>query len=615
MRKSIYPDPGNIDRGKSGGRFSLYYSEDIIEQVRSSSDIVDIISGYVKLQKKGNSYFGLCPFHSEKTPSFSVSRDKQMYYCFGCGAGGNVFTFLMEYENFTFQEALSFLAERAGITLPAADSSREEREKTGRKQKILEVNKEAAKYYYALLMSERGKIGLDYFLKRGLTRETIRAFGLGYSDKYSNGLYRYMKKKGYEDALLRDTGLFLFDEKRGMTDKFWNRVMFPIMDINNRVIAFGGRVMGDAKPKYLNSPETEVFDKSRNLYGLNIARKDRSKSLILCEGYMDVIAMHQGGFTSAVASLGTAFTTGQASLLKRYAEQIYLVYDSDGAGVKAILRALPILRQTGLDGKVVRLEPYKDPDEFIGHLGADAFRERIESAENGFLFALSAAEKDFDMNSPEGRTRFFHKAAEELLIFDEEIERNNYIQAVARKYQVSAENLKQLVNQEAMKGVRDYPGERQPIVRAKKEKPPSDEGVIQAQKLLLTWIIERPGVFPTIRRYVFPEDFTTELYRQVAALLYQQEEEGNLNPARIISRFENEKDQKEAAALFNAKLPRESLDGELEKILKETVVRVKRASVERMNKELDPSDINAVQEMIRLRKALQDLEKTRFPVE
>ena len=261
----------------------MRYSDDIIEEVRMKNDIVDVISQYVKLTRKGSSYFGLCPFHNEKTPSFSVTPAKQMYYCFGCGNGGNVFTFVMEYENFTFGEALKYLADRAGVTLPQIEYSKEAKEKAERKAKLLEINKQAAQYFYYQLRRQGGAVAWEYLTGRGLSEETIKKFGLGYSDKYSDDLYRYLKSKQYDDELLRDSGLFNVDERNGMYDKFWNRVIFPIMDVNNRVIGFGGRVMGDGKPKYLNSPETKIFDKSRNLYGLNVARTTRKNYLLLRE--------------------------------------------------------------------------------------------------------------------------------------------------------------------------------------------------------------------------------------------------------------------------------------------------------------------------------------------
>ena len=420
----------------------MYYSEDLIEEVRLRNDIVDVISGYVKLQRKGNSYFGLCPFHNEKSPSFSVSPDKQMYYCFGCGAGGNVFTFIMQYENYTFPEAMKFLADRAGIELPSQEMTAQMRREQDLKTQILELNKQAANYFYYQLRTENGAHAMEYLTKRGITKETMKNFGLGFSTAYSDDLYQYFKKKGVSDELLKQSGLMNVDERRGMYDKFWNRVIFPIQDVNGRVIGFGGRVMGDGKPKYLNSPETIVFDKSRNLYGLNAARISRKKYFLLCEGYMDVIALHQAGFKNAVASLGTAFTSQHAGLLRRYAEEVVLTYDSDEAGKKAALRAIPILKAAGITAKVIHMEPYKDPDEFIKAEGGEKFQERIDQAENSFLFELSVMEQNYQMTDPESKTLFFREVAAKLIEFDQELERENYIEAVAVRYHVGFENLR-----------------------------------------------------------------------------------------------------------------------------------------------------------------------------
>mgnify|MGYP002613992932 CR=1 FL=1 len=381
----------------------MYYPEELVEEIRSKNDIVDVISSYVRLQKKGSSYFGLCPFHNEKSPSFSVSRQKQMYYCFGCGAGGNVFTFLMEYEHYSFVEALKYLADRAGVELPEPEYSGEAKKRADTKAILLEINKAAAQYFYVQLLRPQGGHALTYLKDRKLSDDTIKAFGLGYSNKYSDDLYKYLKSKGYKDDMISQAGLISIDEKYGVHDKFWNRVMFPIMDVNSRVVGFGGRVMGDAKPKYLNSPETIIFDKSRNLYGLNRARKSRKPYFLLCEGYMDVIAMHQAGFTNAVASLGTALTSGHASLVKRYTKEVLLLYDSDGAGIRAALRAIPILREAGVTSRVVSLKPWKDPDEFIKNEGAEAFEERLNQAMDSFMFRVHIAEQEFAMDAPQGQ--------------------------------------------------------------------------------------------------------------------------------------------------------------------------------------------------------------------
>ncbi len=589
-----------------------YYSDELIEEVRSRNDIVDVISGYVRLQKKGSTYFGLCPFHNEKTGSFSVSPAKQMYYCFGCGAGGNVFTFLMEYENFTFPEAMQALAERAGIELPQQEMSKEAKKESDRRVRLLEINKEAGKYYYSLLRSERGAQALAYFRKRELSDATMQKFGLGYSDKYSDDLYRYLRNKGYEDEILKESGLVGFDEKRGGHDKFWNRAMFPIMDIHNKVIGFGGRVMGDGEPKYLNSPETKIFDKSRNLYALNFARLSKQPQILLCEGYMDVIALHQAGFDNAVASLGTSFTSGHANLLKRYTKEVYLTFDSDGAGIKAALRAIPILKEVGLSAKVINMKPYKDPDEFIKALGADAFRERIEQAENSFMFEIRILEQNYDMKDPEGKTAFQHEVAKKLAQFTEELERNNYIEAVAEKYQMGYENLRKLVNHYGTTGgITKEPVKLKSGIHENKKK---EDGMKQSQKLLLTWLIEDEKLFPTVSKYITPEDFTEEIYRKAAEILFAQFAEGALNPGKIVSMFQSEEDQREIAALFNARIHDIDSKQDREKALKETIVRVKQNSISFRSANLAPTDMVGLQKLVADKRQLEALEKLHISI-
>lgn len=590
----------------------MYYPEELIEEVRTRNDIVEVISGYVRLQKKGSNYFGLCPFHNEKSPSFSVSPGKQMYYCFGCGAGGNVITFLMEYENQTFPEAVRTLAQRAGIALPEADDSKEARQADSRRAKLLEINKEAAKYFYYQLRTERGSVGMEYLRKRELSDETMNHFGLGYANKYSNDLIQYLKSKGYSEDLIRDAGLCNVDEKHGMYDKFWNRVMFPIQDINHRVIGFGGRVMGDGKPKYLNSPETEIFDKSRNLYGLNFARTSRKGNVILCEGYMDVIAMHQAGFTQAVASLGTAFTSGQASLLRRYANEILLSYDSDGAGVNAALRAIGILKEAGMTGRVINLEPYKDPDEFIKALGGEEFQKRLDHAENSFFFELRQLQKNYDLSDPEQKTAFHREIARKLCTFSEEVERENYIEAVAQKYHIGFENLRRLVGTYAAQT-----GLAQPVIRPKsgvQKKNTAAEGIKNSQKLLLTWLVEQPQLYRQISKYISPKDFTEGLYEKVADRLFEELEQGNINPASIISMFEEEEDQREAASLFHTKLERLESIAEQEKALHDIVCAVKRNSYERDSAQLG-TDVAALNRVIAGKKQLEELAKTHISLE
>ena len=592
----------------------MYYSDELVEEVRQRNDIVDIISGYVNLKKKGGNYFGLCPFHNEKSASFSVSPGKQMYYCFGCGAGGNVFTFIMNYENYTFAEAIKLLADRAGIALPEIEDSKEAREKENRRKTLLQINKEAATYFYYQLRAPQGRVGLDYLRGRQLSDETMNRFGLGYSNKTSNDLCQYLRHKGYPDELIRESGVAVFNEKYGMSDKFWNRVMFPIQDVNHRVIGFGGRVMGEGEPKYLNSPETPVFDKSRNLYGLNFARTARQDNIILCEGYMDVIAMHQAGFTQAVASLGTAFTSGQANLLRRYTENVILSYDGDGAGVKAALRAIGILKEAGLTGKVLNLEPYKDPDEFMKNLGREEFAKRLLQAENTFFFELRMMQKQYDLSDPEAKTKFYNEIAKKLCGFSEEVERENYTEAVAEKYNISMESLKKLVTGYAAKM-----GMAAEVIRPKQpvqQKNTPKEQQENVQKLLLTWLVEEPHLYKKIKKYITPLSFTNELYRQVAQELFPKLEEGKPNPAAIISRFSQEEEQREAASLFNTKLPYMQQDmesqsqvQEREKAFHDIVVKVKRNAYEHDLK-ASGSDMEALSRVISGRQELDELEKT-----
>ena len=590
----------------------MRYSDDIIEEVRQKNDIVDVVSQYVKLTRKGSSYFGLCPFHNEKTPSFSVTPGKQMYYCFGCGAGGNVFNFIMEYENYSFGEALKHLADRAGVELPKIEYSREVREKAEQKAELLEINKQAAQYYYYQLRTEGGRQGHEYLAGRQLSEETMRKFGLGYSDKFGSGLYKYLKSKGYSDERLRESGLFNVDERHGMYDKFWNRVIFPIMDVNNRVIGFGGRVMGDGKPKYLNSPETKIFDKSRNLYGLNIARTTRKKYLILCEGYMAVISRHQAGFTNAVASLGTALTSGHASLLKRYTQEVLLLYDSDEAGIRAALRGIPILREAGVNSRVVDLKPYKDPDEFIKNMGAEAFEERLNQASDSFMFRVSIAESEFPMEEPQGQNRFFERCAEMLLELKDELERNLYIEAIVKKYRgqygVSTEDLRKRVNTLALKGT---PAENriQPKSGSQNKKK-IETASEQAQKLMLTWLVTYPNVFDKVAQYLTPEDFVVPLYREVAQMLFQQREEGQVNPAKLLNSFTDSEEQREVASLFNATIHLENQQ-EQDQAFADTLLRIKSESLAERNRNWDPTDMAGLQQIVKAKKELEELGRKR----
>lgn len=585
----------------------MRYEDGIIEEVRERNDIVDVISGYVSLKKKGSSYFGLCPFHNEKTPSFSVSREKQMYYCFGCGQGGDVYNFLQEYNRLSFTEALQELADRAGVALPEREQTPEEKQQEDARITLKNMNKDAAVYFHYLLKSSRGERARSYLAGRGISPEMINHFGLGYSDIYRDDLYQYLKSRGYTDFQMKESSLVTIDSVRGSYDKFMNRLMFPIMDANQRVIGFGGRVMGDGEPKYLNSRETVLFDKGRNLYGLSYAKRSQKRGIILCEGYMDVISLHQAGFTNAVAPLGTAFTPNQALLLKRYTDEIILSFDSDGAGIKAALRALPILRDNGLKGRVLSMKPYKDPDELIKAEGAKAYEKRLSNAESGRMFELLRLYDQYDQRDPDSRTRFVHETAKNLARIEDNVEREAYISAAANRFMIVQKDLLELVNRYGMgyqyeKSNLRY--KKEPETREKRqEKRESNKN--QSQRVLLTWLVENPELYPLIKTYVGPDDFLTPLYHGVALMLFDQLEQGKVNPAGITTQFTELEDQREVAAIFNTHLKYAPDEEDRDKALTDVVKKIKLASIE--EEMLHTADVVRWQELLAKKSKIQKL--------
>ncbi len=414
------------------------FSDNLIERVREESDIVGLISEYTELTKKGQSYFGRCPFHHEKTPSFSVSAEKQMYYCFGCGAGGNIITFFMEKENMTFAEVIGDLAERANIPIEYSNTFyAPKKEDIAKKDILFELYRETARfYYYALKRNNEPQIR-QYLIERGLDEKIIKKFGIGYAPSDYNILYKYLKNQGYSETILVESGLCKRSERtNAIYDTFSNRLMFPIFNPLKKVIAFGGRVFGDAQPKYLNSPESLLFDKSRTLYGLNLAKAIKHDYYILVEGYMDVIAMHQAGFSQTVASLGTAFTQFHAKLLKRYTKKVVILYDTDNAGQKATLRAIPLLREQDIEVKVLQLEEAKDPDEFLQKFGADKLSTKLEEAKTDIWYQIKRLESDWDIKIPEQKIKFLQSVAQILGELTSSIEQSIYIQEIAIKYNV-----------------------------------------------------------------------------------------------------------------------------------------------------------------------------------
>lgn len=583
----------------------MYYSEEVIEEVRSRNDVVDIISSYVSLKKKGSSYFGLCPFHSEKSPSFSVSREKQMFYCFGCGKGGNVFTFLMEYENFTYQEAIEYLAERANVDLPKKELSPQEKAEADYRGILREMNTNAANYFYRLLFHEHGKKGYEYLRKRKISDETIKKFGLGYSDIYRDDLYRFLRSKGYSDEQLKNSGLVEIYEQGGQ-DKFWNRVMFPIVDMNGKVIGFGGRVMGDGEPKYLNSKETALFQKKRNLYGLQFARKSKRQGMIICEGYMDVISMHQAGFDNAVASLGTAFTEQQAQLIKRYTNRVYLAYDSDGAGVKAALRAIEICQNVDLSIRVITMEPYKDPDEFIKNLGKEEYELRIERAISGFMFKVKNLSKNYDQNDPESKTQFQREVAKLLAEIQEKMERTNYIEAVSNEYFIDKELLTEYVNNygNGLSRQKEFKQIEEKVNRERSQtKQITEEKKKETGQNLLTWMIQDKKIFEEAKLIVQPEDFLDDLMRKVATMVYDQYENNDLvNTARIINQFSNIEEQSQVAAMFSKGANLDENE-DAKKAFSQVVKKIKLQSIDYQLEHID--DMDKFIELIKQKEALK----------
>lgn len=576
----------------------MLYDTSIIDQVRRENDIVEVVSTYVKIQKRGGYYMGLCPFHSERSPSFSVSPGKQIFHCFGCGAGGDVFSFIEQYENLSFSEALKLLADRAGVALPAPSQTGEEKRARDRKMALLEINKQAATYFYRQLFLPSGKRALEYFLNRGLTPKDITRFGLGYSNKTPRDLYQFLRAQGYGDDLLKDSGLVLM-ESRGARDRFFNRVMFPIIDSNARVVGFGGRVMGEGQPKYINSPETPVFDKSRNLYGLNFAKTARKDYMLLCEGYMDVIALQKAGFINSAASLGTAFTPNHARLLSRYVKKVVLTYDSDGAGVAAAKRAMPILKQEGISARVLSLSPHKDPDEFLKNLGAGELEERIEKAQNAFLWEIDILKRDFSLEDPEERTRYYREIARRLADIPERLERENYLQAVCRQIMIDSSAMTRLVDALG----RDYGVQQPPQPRERGVKKQKGE---RPEEMLLTWMMERPEAFSKIQKWIGPEDFEEGLYQEVAKKVFARLEQGTCRVTDIMDDYlEDENTRRNIAKILNTSLGTDINEDEKKKAVSEIIIKLKQAALDRKSRRA--SGIAQLQEIIKEQARLRKL--------
>lgn len=584
----------------------MYYPDDLIQEVRERSDIVSIISQYVPLQKRGSGYFGCCPFHNEKTPSFAVNANEQFYHCFGCGAGGNVFTFLMQMENMNFVEALKELADRAGVNLPEAELSPAEKQRAERRTRMLSMNKEAARFFYhRLTRTPQGDNARRYLAERQVTEEYMRKFGLGYAPIGRDTLYEYLRGKGYTQEEM-ERGRLISVKGERVYDYFFNRLMFPIFNAQGQTIAFGGRVMGDGEPKYLNSPETEVFNKRRNLYGMQIARRSRKKEALMVEGYMDVLSLHQAGFDNAVASLGTALTNEQAMLLKRYYNDIVLIYDSDNAGTNAARRGIPILEQAGLRVKVLRIPGAKDPDEFLKKETAEVFQKLIDEAMDPIEFEMLILNSRDGADTAEGRVETVKGMAARLAEIANDLERDIHIQSTARKLMVDENSLRREVEE-----IRRTTGilERRAPGGRRREQQVSLPG---AQMQLLSVLIRYQTLIPLVSQYISPADFpeqsesskTETLYHQIAVYLFDRAGRGEkILAADIISQAAEQADQEKITKLMTYTIP-DSRE-ELEKLLTDTIRAIKAESLEQKLRSME--DLEELQDAIHQKRGLQRL--------
>ena len=516
----------------------MAFAESFLTELTERNDIVDVVSGYVRLGKKsGSNMFGLCPFHSEKTPSFSVSPDKQIYHCFGCGKGGGVINFIMEIENLSFPEAVEFLAKRAGMPMPEEENDRESRKRS----RMLALNRDAARFFYAQLSTAQGGAARDYMARRRIGPATAKNFGIGFAPDTWDSLEKAMREKGYTDFELFDAGLVRKGNKGGYYDTFRNRLMFPVIDVRGNVIGFSGRILGDGEPKYMNSPETLVFNKSRNLFALNLAKKSKSGYIILSEGNIDVVSLHQAGFDSAVASLGTSLTPEQARLLSRYTNQVIIAYDNDGAGIKAAQRAIGILEKLDLKVKVLRMSGAKDPDEFIKLKGADAFRNLLESSENQIDYRLRSVTDKYDLSVDEQKVEFLKEASDLVARLPGSVERQVYAMRVASMSGVSADVVtkeverrrKKLVNQ--ARGSEERQQSRperqlQPEEKALRYEDPSsaaaEEGVIRL--LYLDPALARNAELPA------PEEFSSPVLGHIYSVLRDKIDRGETPSAATL---------------------------------------------------------------------------------
>ena len=521
----------------------MRYSDEILDEVKSSNDIVDVISQYISLKRSGRNYFGLCPFHNEKSPSFSVSPDKQIFHCFGCGVGGNVISFISKIEGIGFKESIEVLAERANIKLPTIDNSIDSK-KEELKAKVYKVNIFTAEYYHKKLYEPSSKIAQEYVKKRHLNNETLQSFKIGFSGKFDE-LYQALKKEGFNDEEILESGLVNKNENGKYIDRYRNRLMIPIFDERNRVIAFGGRVLDDSKPKYINSPENIVYSKGRHLYGLNVAKKGDTKRLLIVEGYMDAISLHQRGITNVVASLGTALTTSQGWLLRKNCEQVILGFDSDGAGQTAILRAMEVMQNMGCDMRVLQMTGAKDPDEYVLKYGAVRFQKLLDDAISLIEFKIKILQKDLNLENASDKIKFLNEIAKLISKIENTMEREIYIEKIAKGYNISKEAIYAEVNKlqySNRKSSNILEKERPVVSRVKREENISEE-ITKRENTILWILINSVDTYKTIKENIKIEDFKNEENKEILKQIYNALEKGNDNISSVLDHIESEQIQ------------------------------------------------------------------------
>lgn len=574
-----------------------FYSEELIEDIKSSNDIVDIISEYVTLKRSGRNYFGLCPFHNEKSSSFSVSPDKQIFHCFGCGEGGNVIKFLMKIENIDFLEAIEILAQRARIELPKDDKDIDV-QKLKLKEKVYEINAYTARFFYNNLSSSENKVAQEYLINRQIDINTVKRFGMGFSTNDINSLYKSLKEKGYSEEEILASGLVV-KKDNSFIDRFRNRLIFPIFDVRDRIIAFGGRVLDKSLPKYINSPETIAYVKGKNLFGLNIARKSGAEKVIVVEGYMDAISLHQRGINNAVASLGTALTENQGRLLRKYFGEVIICYDADAAGQEATLRGLDILSKLGCRVKVLRLNDCKDPDEYVIKHGVDKFKLLVEHAISLVEYKISMLRTKIDINTPDGKLMFLNKISQILSKVDNDIEKDIYVKNIAKETEIKQEAIYTEINKLVF-GNRTYVNTKSPssMVYMQRKQEGDNSNLYKTEKLLLEILFMRDNnSFNKIRGFISPDDFKYELHKKIAQKVYKAYENGTIKTQDITTLFENDEEINFVTGIIQSD---SNLDSNIEKAVNDLL--------ETFNKERIESQKKYILEQLKNREQLQPAE-------